>query len=357
MKQKILFVCLLGAISSTICGKTLQPFYFDNPEAATRHTEEMSEEQAAFFAQYEYVTQQVSEGADIASYFMIERATDEADSVPSLLKNIMYDQREPYNRMCPVFSGQHAATGCVATAMAQVMRYYSFPKVGSGEVTYTGSHGAKTINLADYVFDWDLILDTYRPGKYTDAQGDAVAELMLACGASLNMNYGVDGSGSYIQHAMKALKKNFGYTAKMEYYESLNDHDPEGLIEGDWAPTIRQQHRLGFPVFYSGCPASGKAGHAFVLDGYKVIDGVYYYHVNWGWSGELNGYYLLMNLNPQGENYSGYACDMVINIYPEGMGVENVPVWHKDKLYNVLGVEVDENYKGIVIKNGKKYLQ
>ena len=111
---------------------------------------------------------------------------------------------------------------------------------------------------------------------------------------------------------------------------------------------------------YAGSPASGKSGHAFVIDGYKVIDGVYYYHVNWGWSGAFNGYYLILNLKPENENYAGYGCDMVVNIHPEGWtaDVEDVVAPQPDnKIYNLLGVEVDENYKGIVIKNGQKYIQ
>ena len=128
----------------------------------------------------------------------------------------------------------------------------------------------------------------------------------------------------------------------------------------DWAPAIREQHQKGHPVMYAGSPASGMSGHAFVIDGYKVIDGVYYYHINWGWSGAYNGYYLLMNLKPNEDNYAGYGCDMVINIYPDGWtDVEDVvvPNYNNNKVYNLLGLEVDENYKGIVIKNGKKFIQ
>jgi hypothetical protein len=361
----VLMVCLLATISSVLNAKTLQPIYLDKPEAAMLRSVEMSEEQTAFFAQYEYAMQQVAEGADMGEYFMIEAATDEADSVPQLLGDIMYDQGEPYNWMCPKFGGQLAATGCVATAMAQIMRYYTFPERGTGTVTYTGTGGAKTINLADYEFDWDDMLNTYKPGKYTDAQGNAVAELMLACGAALNMNYGVEGSGSHLDHAMLAFKKNFGYSSKIGYFDSSNSYeDPTVLIEEDWAPTIRKQHRLGFPVMYAGSPASGKGGHAFVIDGYKVIDGIYYYHVNWGWSGMWNGYYLIMNLKPEEDNYAGASVDMVINIYPEGMAVENVPassqtIDPEQPIYTILGTTIpfDKLQPGnIYVQRGKKFV-
>lgn len=358
--KKILSLCASIAMSVFVFGqKPLQYVYFDRADANVERLSSLTEEQASFFAQYEQAIQQVSNGADLSDYFIVETASDASDAVSPLLGNIVYDQNAPFNNLCPTINGRRAVTGCVATAMAQIMRYYSYPKNGTGTVTYTGSNGAATLNLADYDFDWSLILKDYTK-SYTAAQGEAVAKLMLACGASINMNYSADGSGSFINKAMKALKDYFGYSKDIEYYDSTGDYDPEGLIEYDWVITIRENHQKGYPVMYAGSPASGKSGHAFVIDGYKVIDGVYYYHVNWGWSGAFNGYYLILNLKPDGENYAGYGCDMVVNIHPEGWtaDVEDVVAPQADnKIYNLLGVEVDENYKGIVIKNGQKYIQ
>ncbi len=357
--KKIVIVGLLLAVSSVLRANTLQFVYYDQPDAAAQRVAEMSKEQMSFFAQYEHAMQQVEDGANVSDYFMVEIAADASDKVEPLLGSIVYDQGEPFNNLCPLINGRRAVTGCVATAMAQIMRYYSFPNVGHGIVTYTGSNGAASLNLADYDFNWDLILNDYTK-SYTDAQGEAVAKLMLACGASINMNYSADGSGSHLDKALKAFKDYFGYSKDIEYYDSTNDYDPEGLIEYDWVYTIRENHQKGYPVMYAGSPAAGKSGHAFILDGYKVIDGVYYYHVNWGWSGAFNGYYLILNLKPDGENYAGYGCDMVVNIHPDGWtDVEDVvaPNIGNNKLYNLLGVEVDENYKGVVIKNGQKYIQ
>ena len=360
MKQKVILLCAFVAISSIVLGKTpLQFVYFDQVDAHNERLSSISDEQASFFVQYEQAIQQVNNGADLSDYFIVETASDASDAVSPLLGNIIYDQGVPFNNLCPIINGRRAVTGCVATAMAQIMRYYSYPSVGTGSVTYTGSNGAATLNLADYDFDWSLILNDYTK-SYTAAQGEAVAKLMLACGASINMNYSADGSGSFINKAMKSLKDYFGYSKDIEYYDSTGDYDPEGLIEYDWVFTIRENHQKGYPVMYAGSPASGKSGHAFVIDGYKVIDGIYYYHVNWGWSGAFNGYYLILNLKPENENYAGYGCDMVVNIHPEGWtaDVEDVVVPQlNNKIYNLLGVEVDENYKGIVIKNGQKYIQ
>lgn len=358
--KKILSLCAFIAMSVFVFGqKPLQYVYFDRADANVERLSSLTEEQASFFAQYEQAIQQVSNGADLSDYFIVETASDASDAVSPLLGNIIYDQGVPFNNLCPMINGRRAVTGCVATAMAQIMRYYSYPSVGTGSVTYTGSNGAATLNLADYDFDWSLILNDYTK-SYTAAQGEAVAKLMLACGASINMNYSADGSGSFINKAMKALKDNFGYSKDIEYYDSTGDYDPEGLIEYDWVVTIRENHQKGYPVMYAGSPASGKSGHAFVIDGYKVIDGLYYYHVNWGWSGAFNGYYLILNLKPENENYAGYGCDMVVNIHPVDWtaDVEDVVVPQlNNKIYNLLGVEVDENYSGIVIKNGKKYIQ
>ena len=358
--KKILLFCAVIAMSSFVYGKTpLQFVYFDQVDANIERMVAMSEEQASFFAQYEQAIQQVNQGADLSDYFLVETANDANDAVSPLLGNIIYDQGTPFNNLCPIINGRRAVTGCVATAMAQIMRYYSYPSTGTGTVKYTGSNGAATLNLADYNFDWSLILNDYTQ-MYTAAQGEAVAKLMLACGASINMNYSADGSGSHLNLAMAALKKNFGFSNEIEYYDSTGDYDPEGLIEYDWVFTIRENHQKGYPVMYAGSPASGKSGHAFVIDGYKVIDGIYYYHVNWGWSGAFNGYYLILNLKPENENYAGYGCDMVVNIHPVDWtaDVEDVVVPQlNNKIYNLLGVEVDENYSGIVIKNGKKYIQ
>ena len=359
-------LCAFVAISSIVLGKTpLQFVYFDQVDAHSERLSSISDEQASFFVQYEQAIQQVNNGADLSDYFIVETASDASDAVSPLLGNIIYDQGVPFNNLCPIINGRRAVTGCVATAMAQIMRYYSYPSVGTGSVTYTGSNGAATLNLADYDFDWSLILNDYTK-SYTAAQGEAVAKLMLACGASINMNYSADGSGSFINKAMKSLKDYFGYSKDIEYYDSTGDYDPEGLIEYDWVFTIRENHQKGYPVMYAGSPASGKSGHAFVIDGYKVIDGIYYYHVNWGWSGAFNGYYLILNLKPENENYAGYGCDMVVNIHPEGWtaDVEEVETTTNKidlnaPVYTILGTKIsaDKLQHGcIYIQKGKKFV-
>lgn len=236
------------------------------------------------------------------------------DSVDPLLGEIKYDQGTPYNDLCPIINGARAVTGCVATAMAQVMRYWKYPQVGTGSATYTSSSGAATYYFADHPFDWDNMLETYsRFSGYTPDQGAAVANLMLACGASVNMNYDNAGSGSYISNSYKALKDNFGYTPNMKYYESDSPN------WDDWAENLKEQFKKGFPVLYAGTATSG--GHAFVLDGYRTElleggDTKTKFHVNWGWNGQYNGYFLLFRLQPDGDNYSNTNQRVVLDIYP-----------------------------------------
>lgn len=365
-KSRFYFVVFAATLSSLTFATEAQirPVYYDLPDAI--NVLDITPAQLAFQEYYDHAMQQITNGADISDYFVVEYAADADDAVEQLLGDITYDQGTPYNDKCPIISGRRAVTGCVATAMAQVMRYYTYPACGKGKVTYSGgAGGAKTIDLADYPFDWKNILNDYSQG-YSDAQADAVATLMLACGASLNMQYSPDGSGINTKFVPAAMRDNFGFDSQIAFLDASLDSDPQWLIENDWAPAMRKEFRKGHPVIYSGFPAVGKTGHCFVIDGYKVIDGVYYYHVNWGWAGAMNGYYLLTNLKPSasGESYSGYGCTMVYNIAPPNwsavddvdastsMGIDiSAPI------YTILGttVSVEQMTHGnIYIQKGKK---
>ena len=253
----------------------------------------------------------------------IQFALAENDSVGPLLGNIEYDQGTPYNDLCPIINGGRAITGCVATAMAQIMRYWKHPRVGTGEATYTSSSGAATYVFSQHPFDWDNMLEQYTYSvtgypKYNATEATAVANLMLACGASVNMNYEKDASGSNIQNSYNALRTHFGYSQDMKYYES-NLPNWE-----DWTENLQEQFDKGLPVLYAGTGTSG--GHAFVLDGYKIepiSSGTRtMFHVNWGWSGHYNGWYLLRRLQPDGDNYSNTNQRVIIDIrpvYPEAI--------------------------------------
>lgn len=362
MKHIILSTSMLCVASLAFAATELQPYYLDNPGAAA--TTVLAPAQQDFFDYYTNAMRAVSTGnAEMTDFFNVEY-TAAADEVAPVLGDIAFDQGTPYNNLCPVLNGGRAVTGCVATAMAEVMARYKYPACGTGNVKYSGgSGGAVTMNLADYPFDWKNVLPTYKNGEYNDAQADAVARLMLCCGASIDMNYSAGGSGTQTSKSAPAFINNFGFTEEVRSYNADSYPDKDELFEYDWGPTIREQTGKGYPVIWGGSSALGATGHCFVIDGYKVIDGVYYYHVNWGWNGSQNGYFLLTRLEAGGSSYSGANCTMVINLYPKNWTpIDNVvedAATGNNTIYNLLGQPVapDSRQVGnIYIQNGKKYL-
>ncbi len=323
MKHYLFTAVLMVSATIVVHAKALQPVYFDDPSMDI-YSASLTPEQRSFYDRYVCAMEQMKQGAEASEFFVLEHAEAD-DVVEPLLGNINYDQGAPYNNKCPYLNGGRAVTGCVATAMAQVMRYYSYPAHGTGTFTYTGGNdGAKTINLEDYPFDWDNMLEDYQHG-YNSTQADAVATLMLVCGASLSMNYSKDGSGADLAKMDGLLKNNFGYSKNVSFISTRSSSNPDETIYYWGEDAVRPDLQAGRPVIFAGFPAVNQTGHCFVVDGYKVIDGEYYYHVNWGWGGHGNSYCLLTKLQYESDNYSGYNLQMVYNIYPaESQDVENV---------------------------------
>ena len=349
MKRPSLFTAMLMvAISVTVQAKSIQPIYFDDPRTDI-HSTAFTPEQRSFFDRYVRAMEQIAQGASAEEFFVMEHATSN-DEVAPLLGNINYDQGTPYNNKCPYLNGGRAVTGCVATAMAQVMRYYQYPAHGTGTFTYTGGNdGARTINLEDYPFDWSNMLEEYQHG-YTSAQADAVSTLMLVCGASLSMNYSKDGSGANLAKMDGLLKNNFGYSRDVQFISTQNSSNPEETIYYLGEDVVRPELAAGHPLIFAGFPAINETGHCFVIDGYKVIDGEYYYHVNWGWGGHGNCYCLLNYLQePGGDNYSGYNLQMVYYIYPETQDVEEV------KAEEIIAQKILQNGQLIIERSGVQY--
>ena len=231
------------------------------------------------------------------------------------LLTTMWGQDYPYNSTCPVFfdSEDNCVTGCVATAMAQVMFYHrakSTNKIitkipGYNGSTYWQDYGQITIDAIPKgtIIDWANILERYN-GSETDEQREAVANLMFYCGASVKMDYGPNGlvlgrgagSGSYPSDVPTALKRYFDYS---EHTTLVWRKD---YTEEKWDELIYSELSKGNPVYYCGYNSS--AGHAFVCDGY---DGDGYYHINWGWDGLSDSYFLLSALNPSEQGTGGSA--------------------------------------------------
>lgn len=211
--------------------------------------------------------------------------------IEPLLKTT-WSQRTPYNNRCPLIKSQRALTGCLATAISQLMNYYQYPKVGIGSISYT----TKTENLSVYVdlstiyFAWDKMLDKYISGEYNDGQATAISNLMFAVGASVNMDYGLSGSSSYIENAPSALIKHFKYDKDI------------CLMQFDLMSTpmvhqfIMQELIAGRPIPCSGKSVEGN-GHAFIIDGMTPDGDDYpFYHFNWGWGGLDDGEYKIVDI-------------------------------------------------------------
>ena len=218
-----------------------------------------------------------------------------------------WDQLNPYNRMLP----PGIYTGCVATAMAQVLNYHKMPEHGYGTRTIQAKGTPVTANFEEDYYDWDNMLDVYRGVQYNDAEADAVALLMRDCGVAANMSYGtaVDGgSGAYSTDAASGLRTYFGL-------EDAKCVERSKYIEPDWMDLVYNELSNNGPVYYGGTDMSQFAGHAFVLHGYNEEGMVY---VNWGWSGDDDGYYDISLLNPPGNRFSSDQ-DMIIGIAGSGI--------------------------------------
>lgn len=249
-------------------------------------------------------------------------------AVAPLLGNIEWDQTSPYNNMCPKYDSVHvAATGCVATAMAQVMAYYKYPKQLKADIPgYVNRWNGipmeiPTITREEGVYDWDNMLPKYnKEANATQQQKDAVAKLMYHCGAAVQMNYGPESAAAV---SATKLAKYFGYDADL-----MMDLNRSTFSLDKWMQIIDTELAAGRPVLYGGQASDG--GHQFICDG---KDGEGLYHINWGWSGSQNGYFDLSLLNPEkggtgsGSSTEGYnrLCSMTIGIAPDN-GVVDAPL-------------------------------
>lgn len=262
---------------------------------------------------------QVSGGLAEARQWRAERAGTAA--VAPLLGGIKWNQMAPYNNMCPSYNGTNrAVTGCVATAMAQVMMYYQYPKELKATIkAYTAkSYGIQIPEISSgATYDWDNMLPDYSKSDYNSAQADAVAKLMYHCGAAVKMNYGPS-SGANVTPII--LATYFGYDADL-----MQDLTRTVFTLQQWMTLIDNELKAKRPILYSGQASDG--GHEFVCDG---SDGKGLYHINWGWGGYQDGYFDLTILQPtkggagSGSAVDGYNrdCSMIIGIAPDNGKVD-----------------------------------
>lgn len=226
-----------------------------------------------------------------------------------------WDQDAPYNSQCPLYGASRCYTGCVATAMAQVMNYWKYPVRGKGSISYDSESIQKrlTLNFSLKAFDWDNMRDIYLDNDWTDAEANAVGYLMKACGYAVKMDYGTDSSGALAMYISRGLVKYFDYDPNITY--ALRS----SYSLSQWETMLYENLRDVGPILYGGGSTIG-GGHSFVCDGY---DGNGYFHFNWGWTGMSNGYFSLDALDPYslgsgGGSGGGYnfTQDAVLGIQP-----------------------------------------
>ena len=230
-----------------------------------------------------------------------------------------WGQSSPYNNLCPYDynAGQRAVTGCVATAMAQIMKYWGYPIVGNGSHSYTHSeYGTLSANFANTTYQWSSMPNTLTSSS-SSVEKEAVATLMYHCGVSVDMNYDISANGGssaftylsdyYIQSgyidARTALNSYFRYTA--EGYERSD------YTATSWISLLKNELNNARPILYSGSGNDG--GHAFVCDGYNDND---QFHFNWGWNGQGDGYFLTNALNVG--NYNFNSSQDIVTLNPNG---------------------------------------
>lgn len=223
-------------------------------------------------------------------------ASYEADWAPiEPICKTKWDQGAPYWNECPVTDGRRCYTGCVATAMAQVMKVYNHPVNPTGSVSYNDKGTNRTMNFNGLTFDWENMLDNYARVQYSDEQAAAVALLMKACGYAAHMGYTPDGSGAQETVGVAGMKQYFDYSTNAQVL------DRNYFPLDEWEQMLYTNLQAGCPVLYTGFTADW-SGHAFILDGYST-DG--FYHLNWGWSGAYDGYFRVFGLNPEGFGAGG----------------------------------------------------
>lgn len=218
-----------------------------------------------------------------------------ATEVVSPLISTTWDQAPYYNVKCPYngLTQSYTLTGCAATALAQVMKYWEWPIVGNGHYSYnTFWYGTQSANFGATYYDWANMPDSV-VATSTANQMYAVATLMYHCGVAMDMNYGYDGSG--IKNASQianAVKNYFRYSSNTKVADKSN------YSESDWISILKSQLDASQPMVYCGSGSGG--GHAFVCDGYRSDN---YFHFNWGWSGNADGWYPVSDLAPGPNGY------------------------------------------------------
>ncbi len=290
---------------------------------------------------------------------MTASAQEVAERVEPLLHTV-WGQDAPFNLHCPEKADgqgvmQHCRVGCVACAMAQVMRFHKYPAVGIGEGQNMFNTALKA-NFGETWYDWEHMPESYSRG-YTDEEAEAVATLMFHCGVAVNMIYGLKSSSTFTAFANNmttALSRYFGYDET-----TLRSLNRSKYTKDEWLQIIREELSAGRPIIYSG-NSDSMGGHTWVVDGYDEQGRV---HMNWGWLGAADDYYDI-DLNIPGLDFN-QKQSMVIGIQKPAAASVRIPEVagripaSADQVFDLQGRPVRRASlrPGVYLHNGRKIIK
>ena len=271
-------------------------------DKGTFSTENMPQNLRSYFATYSEYVEKVQSGEAKP----IRRASEVGTPVVDVLLKTEWNQDEPFNRLCPAWyqnENEILPTGCVATALAQVMNYYEYPATGKGSNGYAyvqdytnfmESYFEVYTDFSQSTYDWDNMLDKYERyydtnnnivNEYTDEQAEAVALLMKDCGAAVLMSYAPDGSGALDYDIPYGVATYFGYNSEIFKRGAMTDTQ--------FLDKIKKELDNEKPLVF--CGTGNLGGHCFVADGYDSNDLL---HINWGWGGLSDGWFDINVMDP-----------------------------------------------------------
>ena len=227
-----------------------------------------------------------------------------ASGRPTYFIKTYWNQDTPFNNLCPQINGSAAPTGCIATAMAQIMKYYQYPATSKG----TGIYSVTTYKDKNdkegttkwykrelgHTYQWTAMQSSY--GILSDDENDAVATLMADAGAASRMNYSAAASGTIEWYAAKGFAENFRYDSL-----AINCLQRDFYTDAEWMEIVRKEMEAKQPVLYCGSDTN-EGGHAFLLDGIQSDGKV---HVNWGWGKSGDGWFDVDVLKPNIAGFTG----------------------------------------------------
>lgn len=231
------------------------------------------------------------------------RASKKLTDIEPLIQT-QWDQHEPYNNMCPIDpnTGKRSLTGCGATALAQLLYFHQYPNTGKNSISYEWNGTTYSADFAKVNFEWDKMRLAYDEG--TPDEDNAVATLMYYCALSMKSEFTSDNTNSWFD--TEFLSTYFGYKNEIKLLWKKDTSDDE------FESVIIQDLQKGLPV-YCWAEASADWSHIFLIDG---CDTNGFFHMNFGWSGEYDGYYLLSPIDLGWKNMNSFQC-ILYNIQPD----------------------------------------